>query len=551
MSVETERTTRADARPGATHRQDRPTGTSDFVIRWAWDLPHRFAALALMATVFVLLYGGSLDPGPIEARLGLAASESLGPLGQVFGGWDPSVWPGQLAPSLIWAWGEGGRPTSASIRWPAAIAGVVIGLILARRAATTLGGRAGVLVGACWYGSLALMDRSAGAGIDLVTALGTVAVLDRLLAGGSDLVAGIGLAWAFLAGGWPPVAVVMLTTVVLGRPGSTLSVRLLAPTALAAAAWSAWTLSVAPVDAWAAALTLPLTTGPSWWLAAGVLGLALPWSPLAALLFSRSIREGMTTAGRPYVLGWIQVGGACLIAGTVVPGLASAATVPALAALAIAAAAGCDRVLDGDAEERALRWFFGTILALSFVATGLALGVGGAIVAAVPYYRGVCLALITFTVLAAGLAVWSASRRRPVGAVFAAVALAFILKVGHAGYYVPEWNYRQSQGPWGRAVGQWVPPNWPIYTTHTWRADLAFATGHPVRQLLDARHLAYQPAGARFVLLLDNEYAHWPEQAPPLTRVASFQDEHGGGRVLARTPGPLPGDRILRDGDRR
>ena len=61
---------------------------------------------------------------------GLASFESFGPFGQVFGGWDPSIWPGQLAPALAWAWGEGELPTSASVRWPAAIAGVWIGLIL-------------------------------------------------------------------------------------------------------------------------------------------------------------------------------------------------------------------------------------------------------------------------------------------------------------------------------------------------------------------------------------------------------------------------------------
>ncbi len=112
-------------RPSATLRPDRPEVEPGvlFVLRWTWDLPHRFVALALLATFFVLIGGASLDLGLIEARLGMATGEQLAPYGQVFGNWDPSIWPGQLAPSLIWALGEEGFPTSASVRWPAAIAG--------------------------------------------------------------------------------------------------------------------------------------------------------------------------------------------------------------------------------------------------------------------------------------------------------------------------------------------------------------------------------------------------------------------------------------------
>jgi hypothetical protein len=117
--------------------------------------------------------------------------------------------------------------------------------------------------------------------------------------------------------------------------------------------------------------------------------------------------------------------------------------------------------------------------------------------------------------------------------------VAVCLKVAHWGYYVPEWNYRRSQGPWGRAIGQWVPAQWPIYTTHAWPADLAFATGRPVRQLVDPKLLAYQPGkNAKFVLLLQSEFTHWPEGAPRIFEVASFQDERGDVRVLARTEGP-------------
>ena len=132
------------------------------------------------------------------------------------------------------------------------------------------------------------------------------------------------------------------------------------------------------------------------------------------------------------------------------------------------------------------------------------------------------------------------SKRETRGAFLALAVVAVSLKVGHFGYYVPEWNYRLSQGPWGRAVGQWVPPRWPIYTVHSWNADLAFATRHAVHQLQSPQHLAYQPGEARYVLLLESEFVNWPEKGPALTKVSTFQDEYGSTRVLARTAGPLP-----------
>ncbi len=508
---------------------------------WAWTWPRRFVVFALLATTFVLLGGGNLDPNLDESRLGLAAFESLGPFGQVFGGWDPLIWPGQLAPALIWSWGEGGTPTSASLRWPAAIAGVWIGLILARRVSNNLGGRAGVLTGLCWFGSLALMDRSSGAGIDLITALGTVGALDRLLGRGSDLAAGVWTALAFLAGGWPPVAIVLLATIVLGRAGATLSWRLLTPIGITMVGWSVWALKLAPAEAWAAALTLPLTEKPAWWLAPGVLALGLPWTPLATLVASRSVRDTLPARGRPLIVGWIQVAGVCLLAGTVVPGLATAAKVPALAGLAIAAAVGFDRLLSGQVTARAFRhWAFLCPSLMLVLWTGLMIGAGGYLAAAVPYYRFVSVGLIILAVPTAALAVWSATHQNPRGALLSVALLAISLRIGYLGYYVPEWNYRQSQGPWGRAVGQWVPPRWPIYTVHTWNRDFAFATKHPVYQIASPLLLGYQPGEARYVLLLESEYANWPEQAPPLIKVAEFQDEYGAGRVLARTKGPLP-----------
>jgi hypothetical protein len=103
----------------------------------------------------------------------------------------------------------------------------------------------------------------------------------------------------------------------------------------------------------------------------------------------------------------------------------------------------------------------------------------------------------------------------------------------------PEWNYRRSQGPWGRAIAQWVPPQLPIYTIHTWPTDLAFAIGRPIRQLPDPKALAFQQADhPQLVLLLDSDSSTGPRTAPssgqgrPIPGRASAED-----RVLARTEG--------------
>ncbi len=85
---------------------------------WEW------LVLGLLATFFVLVGAIDLDLGPSEARLGLAAGEQPGPLGQVVGYWAPDLWPAKVVPSYILALIEpGGRPTSAAVRWPAAIGG--------------------------------------------------------------------------------------------------------------------------------------------------------------------------------------------------------------------------------------------------------------------------------------------------------------------------------------------------------------------------------------------------------------------------------------------
>ncbi|MDR3636174.1 MAG: hypothetical protein P4L84_20400 [Isosphaeraceae bacterium] len=502
--------------------------------------------LAALAGGFVLTGGGNLDLGPLEARIGLSAAEPLGPFGQMYGGWEPAVWPAQVAPSALWAWAEGGYyPAAASVRWPSAIAGVLAGLILARRAGKALGVAASLWVGLCWFSSLALIDRSAGAGLDLVAGLGVLAALDRLVSRGSDGYAGLWCALAFLAGGWPPVALILLATVVIGRHEARLTPRLLVPPLVAAALWSAWALRAAPAEAWATALTLPLTQRPAWLLPLGVLALGLPWSPFVVLALSRAVREGWPAPGRTLVFGWLQVAGASLLVGTVVPGLAAAARLPALAGLAVAAGACLERLWTGTASRGARTAFLALTAALAGLWLCLAV-IGGIYVAwAVPYYRGVMIVLIVLAVPTFLLTVSAVQSAQCRHGLVALVLVAACLKLAHWGFYVPEWNYRFSQGPWGRAIGQWILPRWPVYTTHAWPADLALAIGRPLRQVSDPQFLPYQSKiEPKFVLLLDTEFANWPAAAPPLTPVARFQDERGATRILARTPGDASWHRL-------
>ena len=160
-----------------------------------------------------------LDLGPVEARLGTggrrttrarwARSSATGP---------PTCGRPRSCPVSCSAQLEpGGRPSSAAVRWPAAFAGIIAGWMLARRMCTALGIRAGVLFGVCWFGSLALIDRSAASGLDLILGLATLAAIDRLMTRGSDLVAGLWASLAFLAGGWPPLVVIGLAIIVIGK----------------------------------------------------------------------------------------------------------------------------------------------------------------------------------------------------------------------------------------------------------------------------------------------------------------------------------------------
>ncbi len=513
--------------------------------RW-FDRIGRPSVVAL-AAFFVLLGAGNYDLDATEARLGLAVGDALGPFGRVVGYWDPSVWPLPVVLGQLCGWFEEEGATQNAIRWPSAIAGCLIGYLLVRRGRLGLNPRAGAMVALAWFGSLALVDRSIGVGGDLIAGLGTVAALDRLLAKGSGWAVGFWASWAFLAGGWPPVAVLALCTVVLGRSGATLTGKMMIPVALTFAAWSAWALWQAPAEVWASALTLPVTQPSKWGMVLAVVAAGCPWAPFVGLMAARSIQESWTGSGRSLVMGWLQISGAALLVGSIIPGLATASTVPALAGLAFVSASVWDRawVTVGSTSPVAPRR---VLAGLTMLIAGLwlliALLWGGYVAFSVAYYRATIIVTLAFSVVGFVFAVEAARRSDPRRG-FAAMALvAVALKLAHWGYYVPEMNYRTSAGPWGRAIGQWVPDKHPIYTLHVWPADLAYATGRPVRQVAAPQLIEFQPGkGSKFVLLGESEYTeylNWSDGWPKLIKVAEFSDELGlSRRFLTRTEGPI------------
>lgn len=501
----------------------------------------RGPALVLIGLLFVAFGGADSELRSADARVGLAAREGVGPLGQVYGQWRPDVWPLHVAATRPFlALEEPGRPLSGSVLWPSVLAGLVAGWIVARRLASLEATRLSLLFGFAWFGSVALLDHSGGLGVDLLTAMATIAALDRLMCRGSGWVAGLWAALAFLSGGWPPLLVVALAVIVLGRRDADFSLKLIVPPALTAAAWFAWAVHSASVEAAAAALAWPLTRGAAWTLGLEVVLLGLPLSPFALLLISGPLRENLRDSGRGLVVDWLQIGLAAVIGGSVIPGLAPAARGVALMGVLVAAAGGLDAAWSAGLSPKARRVFWALAFALTAGWVFVALYGGYFTIVKFPYYRPVGVAFAVLSVAAIGFAWRSFETRDARRSVVAMLLLTACLKLLHWGYYTPEWNYRYGQGPWGRAVAQWLMPHWTLYTTHEWPEEFTWAIGRPIRQLAGPRHLAYPvTTESRHVLLLEAEFENWPEYAPKLIKVASFEDPYGRRRVLARTEGEL------------
>jgi hypothetical protein len=334
--------------------------------------------------------------------------------------------------------------------------------------------------------------------------------------------------------------VILLAVIVIGRNESSFTFQLLIPPLAVLTAWSVWAISSASTELWAAALTWPLTQRPDWYLAAGVIGLGLPFSPFCFLALSRPLRESWGPPARQLFLGWLQIAVACLVAGTIIPGLALAARVPALAGIAMVAAAGLDVAWTRSLTSWARKFFFAIIFGLLALWLITLLYGGYVWTLVLPYYRplGIAVLLLGLPIMVLG---WSAGQRaNSRRALVALVVLTVSLKLVHWGYYVPEWNYRHGQGPWGRAIGQWLLPNWTVHIFNDWSPDLMFTVGRPVRKLMSPQHLAFPVSPeSKHVLLLESEFKHWPDDAPSLLKVAEFQDRRGRKHVLARTEGTL------------
>ena len=140
----------------------------------------------IAAVGFVLIGGGSLELGTTEAKvgpLGARADRAVRPVARRLGaGGLGRVGPAE--PALV---GRRRGSGDGIVRWPSAIAGVVVGLLLCRAMKRAIGARAAGLLALAWFGQLALIDRSADAGVDLIAGLGTILALNRMLTQGLGL----------------------------------------------------------------------------------------------------------------------------------------------------------------------------------------------------------------------------------------------------------------------------------------------------------------------------------------------------------------------------
>src|SRR3954453_21476291 len=199
-------------------------------------------------------------------------------------------------------------------------------------------------------------------------------------------------------------------------------------------------MSAASTEAWAAALAWPFTQRPDWWLAPGIVGLGLPFAPFALLAASGPVREGWGQTGQRLLSGWVQVAIACLVVGTIVPGLSQAARVPALAGILMIAATGLEAAWTGRLSARARHLFL--VLNFSILTVWLATLLYGGYVwtLVLPYYRplGIVTLLLGMIVLALGWSAVETSKTRR--AIVRLAILSASLKLVHWGSLGPAWT---------------------------------------------------------------------------------------------------------------
>ena len=505
----------------------------------------RVSVLVLLAGCLQVTGVVNRDVSLDEARIGLSALERPGPFGQVFGGWEPSILPGQVLPSsfLYQILGEAWSGWSGLVLWPGSVALIALTVMLARQSQKLFGPGSGLLTILFLSGSSLFMELPGGMMAHAITGFFTVASLAWALTRGSNWTSGVLAAIAVFSGGWPALALIVVPIMIMGRQGAYLSLPLLVPPISAFAAWSVWALKVAPSVVWAQAIAAPLRQSPGWAAFPWVLLMLLPGLGLAVAALSGSLRASWTPAARSWTIAWAQVGLVASLLGVFVPGMAPVAWFLLAASVAVTATGVTRSFLTSSrVGPRMTRLIFGVAIMANLLWAALALPRLVFVAASMGYYQELAVIsglLTAFAVAFALVGAWEGRRRWCVASF---VGLTFAIKVAHAGIYVPEREYRIGQGPWAHAVGQWVPPRFPIYTVHTWPADFAFDLCRPVKQLVAAQWLGLvDTPHPRHVLLLKAEFDHWPADAPAIEKIREFEDERGGVRVLAKTTGqPVP-----------
>ena len=167
---------------------DRQTGT----LSWSLPLHWNAIALAVLAAFFVLVGATDLDLGAERRTIGPGGGRTIRTArsGRRLLGARPVArdrfCPVSCSRSSSPEVAPARRPFAGRRHWRASSPGCM----LSRRMMSVMGRRAGLLLGVCWFGSIALIDRSGAIELDLIVGLATLAALDRLMTAGAGWVAG-------------------------------------------------------------------------------------------------------------------------------------------------------------------------------------------------------------------------------------------------------------------------------------------------------------------------------------------------------------------------